>query len=208
MNLPASVLAAAAGGYLLGSISFSAVMARAKGIDLRSIGSGNLGATNAGRALGWQAGLLVYLLDAAKGWVPAEAALRWDGESHESLLLASVAGGCAFLGHVWPVFHRFRGGKGVATLSGAALAIAPEALLWSALAFLLVVLATRFMSLGSLVLAVALPIAAWWTGGAAGAHAPVVVVLAVCGALVFYTHRANIRRLLQGTENRLGRKVV
>lgn len=184
-------------GYLLGSISFALLLAKLKGIDLRGVGSGNLGATNVSRALGPSAGFTIFLLDAAKGALPV-LAWRWAGEPMD----ASVAAGFgAYLGHIWPLYLRFRGGKGAATLIGAFLALSPWTILSVAPFALGAVLVTRIMSLGSLGLGVGLPIAAWWRED----PQPVLVFALGAGTFLFWTHRANLRRLLHGEENRLGR---
>lgn len=191
-----TTLLSAACGYVLGSISFALVLARMHGIDLRDHGSGNPGATNAGRALGPVTGLLIYLLDAGKGMLPAWLAWRWG----DSIAAGAIAGGAAFVGHIWPVFHRFRGGKGVATLSGVMLVLEPFAVLWSALPMVLVVLLSRIMASGSIAFGLALPLAAWWLQAADS-----VVVLALAGGLFLnFTHRSNIQRMLAGTERRIG----
>lgn len=183
-------------GYLLGSVSFALLLARARGIDLRGVGSGNLGATNTSRALGARAGILVFLLDAAKGAVPV---LLWRAVEAEELAVV-LAGAGAYLGHIWPLYFRFRGGKGVATLIGALLALAPWTLL-SVVPFALgLVLITRIMSLGSLVFGVGLPTASYLRGDSDA----VLGFTVGAGLFLFWTHRSNIRRLLAGEENRLG----
>lgn len=188
---------AAAAGYGLGSISFALLLARARGIDLRQIGSGNLGATNAGRALGRKSGILVYVLDALKGFLPAWIGLWWTG----SLEIAVAAGAGAFLGHVWPLWHGFRGGKGAATLSGALLALAPWVVVAAGISFLAGALLTRIMSVGSLAFGLALGPAAY----VLRAPPPVALFAALGGVLLIYTHRANIRRLWRGEEKPVGR---
>ena len=181
----------AVGAYALGSVSFSLLFARAQGIDLRAVGSGNLGATNAGRALGRRTGLLVYFLDMGKGLLPAWLGLHFWGPE------AGVAGGTgAYLGHIWPLWLRFRGGKGVATLTGAMLILQPSAMLVSALAWFLVVRLTGVVALGSLVLGTALPASAWLLE-----TPPSVRIFALCaGIFLFYTHRSNLQRLFAGKE--------
>lgn len=184
-------------GYLLGSVSFALLLARARGINLREVGSGNLGATNTSRALGPAAGLMVFFLDAAKGVIPV---LAWKWGGGEALAVV-LAGAGAYLGHIWPLYLGFRGGKGVATLIGALLALAPLTILIAAPFPLAAVLVTRIMSLGSLALGVALPIVSWlredppttfyFTAGA--------------GLFLFWTHRSNIARLVSGKENQLSR---
>ena len=191
------------GAYALGSVSFSLLFARWKGVDLRRAGSGNLGATNAGRVLGRRYGVAVYLLDALKGFLPAWVGLQL---APATPLAGALAGGAAVAGHVWPFHLRFRGGKGVATLSGAFLALDPAALGLAALLLAGAVAATRYMSVGSLALALGLPFFVWWRdpASALGERRPVLVLAAACGLLVLWTHRSNLRRLLEGRENRLG----
>jgi glycerol-3-phosphate acyltransferase PlsY len=189
---------ATAGGYLLGAVSFALLLGRARGVDLRTVGSGNLGATNAGRALGRGYGLAVYLLDALKGLLPALLAPRLlDGDP---ALLGTLAGAGAVAGHVWPFWLRFRGGKGVATLSGALLALHPPTLAAGAVVHLLVVKATRVMALASLCFGVALGVAAW----VLDAPEPTAWFACFAGLLLFWTHRSNLRRMLAGAEDRLG----
>ncbi|TAH34557.1 MAG: glycerol-3-phosphate 1-O-acyltransferase [Planctomycetota bacterium] len=200
MPEPARIALAALTGYLLGSVSFAWLLARVRGVDLRAAGSGNLGATNAGRVLGRGLGLLVFLLDAGKGalaaWLGCHA---WTDGAWEA---GAAAGGGALLGHVWPVFMGFRGGKGVATLIGSMTVLAPAALALAGAAMLVPVVLTRYMSLGSLVFALALPVAVWIL---ARERTPVLIVAAAACPLLWYTHRTNIARLLRGEERRLGR---
>jgi len=203
--------------YLLGSISFALLLTRAKGIDLRSIGSGNLGATNAGRALGKSGAVAVYLLDAFKGFILPYLCLHWEKFSANEQLefteewiwfAASVAGAAAWAGHVWPIWHKFKGGKGVATLSGAFLAINPIAILLAALVLFVVAKKSKVMAFGSIALGVALPIWVWvldreiWHGP----RQPVMVFALGAAVLTFWTHRSNLHRILKGEENHLGDK--
>ena len=196
MNWPAALLVVA--GYLIGSLSFALLLVRWRtGTDIRTEGSGNAGATNVLRAHGKKLALLVALLDVAKG---AAAVLlmrlvtadpRW----------AAAAGFAAILGHVFPVFYGFRGGKGVATAVGAFLALAPLALLVSLAVFVAVVAATRYVSLGSVVSMALLPPIAGLLF-----HAPRAVVTAAgaTALLVLVKHLANLKRLARGEERRLG----
>lgn len=189
---------AAAGGYALGSVSFALLFARARGIDLRTIGSGNLGATNASRALGRRLGVLIYLLDALKGFLPA-GILYWStGDAYA----AAAAGGGAFLGHLWPVWHGFRGGKGVATLSGVLLAVAPLTALAAGFSLAATILLTRMISAGSIAFGVVLGPAAW----VLGEPHPIFLLAALGGLLLVFTHRANIQRMRAGRESRIGEK--
>ena len=196
MNVPPAVLVVV--GYVLGSISFAVLLVRATtGTDIRAEGSGNAGATNVLRAHGKKLALLVALADVAKG---AAAVLlmrlvtadpRW----------AAAAGFAAILGHVFPVFYGFRGGKGVATAVGAFLALSPLALLVSLAVFVAVVAATRYVSLGSVVSMALLPPIAGLLF-----HAPRAVVTAAgaTALLVLVKHLANLKRLARGEESRLG----
>ncbi|KAA3612776.1 MAG: glycerol-3-phosphate 1-O-acyltransferase [Planctomycetota bacterium] len=190
------------GGYLIGSISFALLLGKWKGVDLRKVGSGNLGATNVGRFLGRKYGLLVYFLDACKGFLPALGVWHW----RQDWTLAVLAAAAAVCGHIWPLYLRFRGGKGVATLTGAMLFLAPLPLLAGAGLLTLVVLTTGFMSLGSMVLALSLPLFHFGFQGkeAFGEQLPVFCFTLGTGILVLYTHRSNIRHLLAGTERRVG----
>ncbi|MCH2101762.1 MAG: glycerol-3-phosphate 1-O-acyltransferase PlsY [Planctomycetes bacterium] len=183
------------GGYLLGSVSFALLLARARGINLRSVGSGNLGATNVSRALGARAGILVFLLDAAKGAVPILLCRAFGAEE----LSITLSGAGAYLGHIWPVYLRFQGGKGVATLIGALLALAPLTLMVVVPFALGLVLITRIMSLGSLAFGVGLPLASYLFED----RESVFGFTVGAGLFLFWTHRSNIRRLLAGEESRL-----
>lgn len=194
-----AVITCAGSGYALGSVSFSLVLAHSQGVDLRKVGSGNLGATNLGRALGRRYAVAAYLLDMVKGFVPALVALLWWPEQE---LAAVAAGAGAILGHVWPLWHGFRGGKGVATLSGAMLALLPLGTLSAGLAWFLTVRYSRWVSAGSLAFGLALPLAAWaWDRSA------LVIAFATAGGLfLFFTHRSNLMRILRGEEHRVGKK--
>jgi acyl phosphate:glycerol-3-phosphate acyltransferase len=180
---------------MLGSVSFSLLFAKAKGIDLRTVGSGNLGATNVGRALGRRLGLTVYFLDMAKGFVPAFLGLWLDGPE------AGVAGGVgAYLGHIWPLWLRFRGGKGVATLSGAMLALQPLGFVLAGLSWLLSVKLTGIVAIGSLVFGIMLPVSAWILD-----YPDPVKYFALGGGLfLFFTHRVNLQRLFSGRNRKNG----
>lgn len=193
-----------AGAYLVGSIPWSYLVVRiVKGTDVRREGSGNVGATNVMRTAGKRAGALALLLDIAKGVVAVLAARALVGEPR----WIAAAAAAVVVGHVFPVFLGFRGGKGVATAAGALGTLAPWALLVSAAIFAVVVTTTRFVSLASICAVVALP-TALWLGQRAGwpARAPEETVLAAAlvAGLIVLKHRGNIRRLRAGTERRLG----
>ena len=202
--------------YLLGSIPAAHLAGKARGVDLRLHGSGNLGATNAWRVLGWKVGLAVYLFDTLKGFVPAFFFPRWfllrgvsgdlramlDPQSVE--LWAIAFGVAAIAGHVKPLWLRGQGGgKGVATAGGVFLGLAPVPLLVSIGVFAVILLSTGYVSLGSLTAAVVLPIVLFFTRGI---ESPLFAVSVLLGAFVFFTHRANIGRLRRGEESRFGRR--
>lgn len=186
--------------YLLGSVPFGLLLARLKGIDLRRVGSGNIGATNTARALGRSWGLLAFLLDFGKGWLPAFLALSL-APVDQAVPLATAAGAAAVVGHCFPVYLRFRGGKGVATGCGAVVAIEPLVFLAGGAAWLVALALFRFVSLSSLVMGVAFPVAAWLLRPEEPAFLVGALGLAL---LVFLRHQANLGRLLAGTEPRVG----
>lgn len=198
MNVVVSVVIA----YVVGSIPTAFLVGRANGIDLRTVGSGNLGATNVFRTLGWKWGLTVYIADMLKGalpvlWLPpiAGVALGWPW--------GVAVGLAAIVGHVRPVFLLGKGGgKGVATASGVFLVLAPLPASCAMLAFALVVAASRYVSLGSLIGAVVLPLVLL---AQERALTPLVLVSMSVAAFVFWTHRENIGRLRRGEERRIGR---
>jgi glycerol-3-phosphate acyltransferase PlsY len=195
--------------YLLGSIPTGFLVAQAKGIDIRSVGSGNIGATNVFRILGKQAGIFVLLADAAKGWaavalLPRLAAVLFqlphDPVTREPF--AIVAGLAAILGHNYTCWLYFKGGKGIATSAGVLTALVPWALLIILSLWIAVFLLTRYVSLASISACFALPFATLLTGGSAA----LVVVTGAMGALGILKHHANIQRLFHGTENRFNFK--
>ena len=199
--------------YLLGSIPTGYLVARAKGIDIRNVGSGNIGATNVMRILGKPAGILVLVADGFKGWV----ACGWlpgyalpfievrPGDAGEfQAVLAIVCGVAAVLGHNYSCWLKFKGGKGIATSAGVLAALVPWALIIILSLWIIFFVLTRYVSIGSLVASFTLPFASWFT-----THSTLLtVVTGAMGALAIYKHRANIQRLLNGTESRVsfGRK--
>jgi glycerol-3-phosphate acyltransferase PlsY len=190
---------AAIAGYLAGSIPFAILVSRLMGLpDPRTYGSGNIGATNVLRSGSKLAALLTLVGDAGKGGfaVLAARALGLDGFD------LAVVGFAAFVGHCFPVWLRFKGGKGVATAAGALLAIDWRLGLAVLLVWLTVVVLTRYSSLAALVAAVAAPYFAWKFIG----HPPTVYLLAAMALLLVVRHHANIRKLLRGEESRIGRK--
>lgn len=186
--------------YLVGSLPASYLVSRwGHGVDLRREGSGNLGATNVFRVLGWKAAAPVVVLDIGKGWLPAWAFPQIDSSTASAWLLAY--GGAAILGHVFPVWMRFRGGKGVATSCGVFLAAAPAALLAGVAAWVGLVVTTRIVSIASIVSAgvVAGTIWLWPPQQEAALLRGFATALAL---FVLWAHRDNLRRLLRGEENR------
>lgn len=186
--------------YLLGAVPSSYIAGRlSRGIDLREHGSGNLGATNAFRVLGWKIALPVMLFDVFKGWFPTFFFPRWSGLSTPGWVAAFAA--AAVVGHVFSVYVRFRGGKGVATSAGVLIALAPWAMLTGLAVWLVVLGVSRIVSLASILAAVAVPIVVW-------VRRDPPFVLGLCTALaafVIFAHRSNIGRLLRGEEHRFGR---
>ena len=191
--MTASVVAA----YLIGSIPFALLLARRCGTaDLRAIGSGNLGAANVMRASGVKAGIVVALLDIAKGAASVALAQRLS----EDAAAPAVAGLAAIVGHIYPVWLRFRGGKGVATACGVFSVLTPAAVPPALLVFIGAVWLTKYISLGSVAATVMLPPIAYATGS----PAPVVAVAFAASAIIVFRHRSNLARLRTGTERRIG----
>jgi glycerol-3-phosphate acyltransferase PlsY len=186
-------------GYAVGSIPFGLLAARLAHVDLRRTGSGNLGATNALRAGGVALALLVLLLDLLKG----AASVLWVSRLTAGDAAPALAGAAAVVGHIYPVWLRFRGGKGVATAAGAFGTLAPMAIAPAAALFVATVWITRYVSLGSIVATVALGPLAW----AAGASDAIITAACGAGALVVFRHRSNIGRLRRGVERRIGQRV-
>lgn len=198
--------------YLLGSVPTGFLVAKSRGIDIRTVGSGNIGATNVLRTLGKPAGIFVLAVDALKGFL----ACRFIGLVVYRLLVGPVAGDSsteeflkitggvfAILGHNYTCFLKFKGGKGIATSSGVALALLPVALGVSLAVWMVVLAITRYVSVASIAAAFVLPFAAWWPSRSS----PRMIIIAVMmGALAIYKHRSNMQRLMNGTENRLGKK--
>ena len=195
--------------YLLGSIPTGFLVAKARGLDIRSVGSGNIGAMNVFRFLGVPAGLLVFLADAAKGWLAVAVASkllsRWlfpEGGAGHYEWPAICAGFSAIVGHNYTCWLYFKGGKGIATSAGVWGALAPWSLLIIFGIWVVVVALSRYASLASVAAALGLPLAAWLTSKDLALTAAALVMT----ALAVYKHRANLQRLLSGTENRIGRR--
>ena len=186
--------------YLLGSVPFGVLLAKASGVDLRAIGSGNIGATNAMRALGKPLGLLAFALDFGKGF--AIPCLLLHGPGAADLRLASAAGVAAAAGHAWPIWMRFRGGKAVATAMGALCAIDPAVALWGVPVWLVAVFLSSHVSVGSLAMSASFPVTAWIRRGHTEGSDAFIAAAALLCLLIWVRHRPNIERLLQGEEAR------
>jgi glycerol-3-phosphate acyltransferase PlsY len=203
--MPVAVLVAS---YLVGSLSFAVIVSRLMGLnDPRSYGSKNPGATNVLRSGSKKAAILTLLLDAFKGWLPVALVLAYGPEHGAGAGLAALAGLAAFLGHLYPVFFGFAGGKGVATAVGVVVGVNGSLALAVVLSFAIVLFFSRYVSLASMVAAVFAPVfylfgdeVAWQ------ASLPEVLSLAVMALLLVWRHRENIHRLMAGTESQLGKK--
>lgn len=189
--------------YFIGAFPTSYVMGRVvRGIDLRQHGSGNLGATNVFRVLGWKAAVPVFMVDIFKGFAPTFFFPRIDGSPHWEWALAF--GAAAILGHVFSVYVHFKGGKGVAAGAGVFLALAPWAVLAGLIVWVSLVATTRIVSISSIVAVIVVPPVVYLTKGAG----PVLWLSLVLMAFVIFAHRANIGRLRRGEEHRFGRARV
>jgi glycerol-3-phosphate acyltransferase PlsY len=206
---PLSLLAIAA-SYLVGSLSFAVIVSKVLGMaDPRSYGSKNPGATNVLRSGRKGAALATLLLDALKGWLPVFLIVRFGAGHGMGLDTAALAGLAAFLGHLYPVFFRFQGGKGVATAAGVLVGVAPLLGLATGLTWLIVAVFFRFSSLASLAAAFFAPAYYLIGGGIAWPlDAIALLALVVMSLLLVWRHRENIRRLVAGTESKLGAKSV
>jgi glycerol-3-phosphate acyltransferase PlsY len=183
-------------GYLAGSVPFAFLLARRAGIDVRVAGSGNVGATNVMRTAGTGRAIAVMMLDVAKG----AAAVAIAGLTSTGAAPPALTGAAAIVGHIYPVWLRFHGGKGIAVAAGVFGVLAPAATALATGVFVAIVWWTRYVSLGSVAATIALPPVAWL----AGAPAAVVGAAAGSAALILFRHRSNLRRLVAGTERRIG----
>ena len=215
-----SYILTALAAYLLGSIPFGFLVAKAKGIDIRAVGSGNIGATNAMRVLGKPAGIFVLLMDVLKGYAACAflppLIFNWLAPHFSGLFVYFqnepvelqtrfhvVAGIFAVLGHNYTCWLKFKGGKGIATTAGVYLALAPWAVLVAFAVFILAIAVTRYASVGSIAAAIALPATVWVM---TPHNLFLGIVTTALGVLAIYKHKSNIQRLMAGTENRFGKK--
>jgi glycerol-3-phosphate acyltransferase PlsY len=183
-------------GYAFGSVPFAFILARRAGIDVRVAGSGNVGAANVLRTIGTPLGVIVMALDMLKGAATVLLASSLEGTP----AAMAAAGAAAVVGHVYPVWLRFHGGKGVAVAAGVFAVLAPIATMAAASVFLIVVWISRVISLGSVAATITLPSVAFLSG----AHRSVVAAAIGSGALIIFRHRANLHRIVHGTERRMG----
>ncbi len=222
MNVPVVVALSIVASYLIGSVPFGLLVGRWGGVDVRSQGSGNIGATNVGRLLGRRYGMLVFSLDVLKGLVPTLASgavlgsLWADAQLAESVryICWLGVGAAAVIGHNYPVYLRFRGGKGVSTSLGVTLGVYPELTFPALVAlgvWLLVVVLSRYVSLGSICAGIALPtayaiISTYRGRGLLAESWPLTIFVLLLACLVLTGHRSNVGRLLAGTEAKIGSK--
>ena len=211
--------------YLSGSVPFGYLIGKIRGIDIRTCGSGNIGATNVTRVIGKTAGRICFALDFLKGALPVIVISLLTPKplfgflscsSFRTLeclpdpagLLPSVAAFCTVAGHIWPCWLGFRGGKGVSTAAGAVLALNPPAILTAGAVWAVVFYSSRYVSLASILAAAAVPLSACLFSAAGIAHAPVpeIVLFTLIAVLTIGKHSSNIRRLFNGTENRFAKK--
>ncbi len=186
--------------YVLGSMPFALLIGKLRGVDVRTVGSGNVGATNVFRTVGKSWGVLAFLCDAAKGFIPAWLFPHFLDSATDTTGL--VLGCAAIAGHNWPVFLRFKGGKGIATSAGVLLGVAPAAVAIGLVVWVLICGTTRYVSAASIGAAAAISISSWPLYLDNSIWLP--VALTLLGSLAIWRHRTNITRLLNGTENRFG----
>ncbi|MBU0674967.1 MAG: glycerol-3-phosphate 1-O-acyltransferase PlsY [Proteobacteria bacterium] len=191
------ILAVILFGYLLGSIPFGLLYGKLAGVDVRRKGSGNIGATNVTRLLGRKLGILTLASDMAKGIIPMAIASQFFAQEPNVELFITLAGTAAFLGHCFPVYLGFKGGKGVATALGIYLFLSPVSTLWAILVFISTVLIRGYVSLGSLLASAAMPLILLWSDRSGIQIGSAVVI----GLVIWIKHHTNIKRLLNGTED-------
>lgn len=187
--------------YLIGSIPFGLLIAKTKGLDIRKQGSGNIGATNVLRCLGKPLGITCFVLDVLKGYLPAFVFPMVGKIGADFPSIGILFGAAAILGHNFPIFLKFKGGKGIATSAGVLLGVAPLAVGLGILTWAIIFFISGYVSLGSIIAALVVAIVGWLRYDITTALA-----LTLLGALAIYRHRENIKRLLAGTENKFQRK--
>ena len=198
-------------GYLIGSIPWAFIIGKANGLDIRQHGSCNVGATNVNRVLGKKWGISCFFLDFLKGFLPvlflqlANGRFNFPRYVDADVIIVSVA---AVIGHMWPLFLSFKGGKGISTIAGIILALAPFSFLTAVLAWIVIFHISRYVSLASVSAAFLLPVSAWTfvVLGYTKTSLGVLIMLSALATLAILRHRGNIQRLLAGTENKFTRK--
>ncbi|MDF7825629.1 glycerol-3-phosphate 1-O-acyltransferase PlsY [Pontiellaceae bacterium B12227] len=186
--------------YLFGAIPFGLLVAKSRGVNIREHGSGNIGATNVFRVVGKSWGVFTMILDALKGFIPA---FFFPMFGNVEPVYGVLFGFMAIIGHTFPIYLKFKGGKGVATSAGMLLGVAPVAIGVGLFVFIITVVTSRYVSLASILAAIAVGIAVWFEGDKV---LVVKVAISIMSFLVIWLHRANIKRLMNGTENRFGKK--
>jgi acyl phosphate:glycerol-3-phosphate acyltransferase len=198
-------LAAIAAAYLIGSVSFAVIFSRLMGLaDPRSYGSGNPGATNVLRSGNKPAAILTLALDLLKGFVPVLLVLKFGAPHGLGETTAAFVGLAAFVGHLWPVFFKFKGGKGVATAAGVLMALNPWLAVATLASFVIIVAFFRYVSLASIIAAAFAPFYQLLIWGVE----PVLLCIVPMGLLMIWRHEGNIRKLLKGTESKLGQRAA
>lgn len=205
MNSTAIIVVSALLSYLIGSIPFGYLIGLMHGVDIRTLGSGNIGATNVFRTLGRKPGIFTFVLDVMKGVaavsvVPSAVALCAGAEA--PVFTAVLCGAAVMLGHMFPLYLGFKGGKGVATGLGIAIGLAPHTALVALLVWIVAFVVTRYVSVGSCLAALTVAVAPWFLDNDPRLHCIVPALLVLLGTLVIVKHRSNIKRLFAGTENR------
>ena len=188
--------------YFFGAIPFGLIIARSQGVDIRAKGSGNIGATNVYRVMGKNWGLLTFLLDALKGFIPAYFFVEWSG-SHETVGI--YCGLMAIIGHSFPIYLRFKGGKGVATSAGMLLGVAPYAVGIGLISWIIFMVLFRYVSLASILATLIVSLIVWMEEAQPLISQWLITLLSL---LIVWLHRGNIERLFKGTENRFGKKGI
>ena len=185
--------------YLFGAIPFGLLVAKSRGIDIRTQGSGNIGATNVFRVVGKGWGIFTLVLDALKGFIPAFIFPMFGNLDSEWGVLFGLL---SIVGHSFPVYLKFKGGKGVATSAGMLIGVAPQAVGVGLLVWIICMVIWRYVSLASIVAAATIAVTVW----VIDMGLIINIALTALGAMVIWLHRANIKRLINGTENRFGKK--
>ncbi len=205
MSISTPTILALAAAYFTGAIPFGLIVSRARGVDIRKVGSGNIGATNVFRCVGKPWGILVFALDMLKGWAPAAwfpalAIAATGSDSPAPAFLSLACGVAAVAGHNWPVYLGFKGGKGVATTTGILLGVSPAAMGIGLAAWVLVFVTARYVSVASMAAAVVVAASAWWLHPQPPPVIPATFTL--LAVFVLWRHKSNVQRLRAGTESR------